>query len=216
MHSYVTKLRNQYMNIYEQNDAAHRIDHIDEVYQNAIQINTVLGLGLDTGYLAIIVYTHDLFAVHRNNHHDLAAAHLLTTDEWYMTGIDKNTRILLANAVREHRASYKGAYSSMLSEVLASADKGAPTNLLAMIERSFMYGRTKLALDTTDATIHAFKHMHEKFGRNGYAKYPSIYHAMYKADLGNLWDKIDRLSIPSEKDVLSSVSISSLLHEMLV
>lgn len=215
MHSYVTKLRNQYMNIYEQNDAAHRIDHIDEVYQNAIQINSVLKLGLDTGFIAIVVYVHDLFAVHRHNHHELAAAHLLTTNEWYMTGISEHQRRILAAAVREHRASYTGAYTSILSEVLASADKGAPTNLLAMIERSFNYGRTKLALNPTDATIHAFKHMHEKFGRNGYAKYPAIYHAMYKTGLGKLWDKIDHLSIPSEKDVLTSVSISSLLKEML-
>lgn len=215
MNEFAKRLREQCEPKYASNDDAHLIDHADAVYQQCLFINATQKLELDVTYLAIVAYCHDLFADFRDNHHELVYQHLKTTKEWFMRGIDTADREMLARAVREHRASYKGHYTSIYSEVLASADKGAPTSLLEMIERSCKYAKSKLNKTDTEATIHAFEHMKEKFGSKGYARYPSIYRQMYSESLRMQQMTIDGMRIPSEKEVLGRMSMATLLEDML-
>lgn len=103
--------------------------------------------------------------------------------------IDVNQMIL---AIREHRASYKGEFSSPISELLSSSDRGNPESLDDRITRSFNYAKEHGKNDY-DAWTHAIDHMKEKFGRNGYQKLPKMYIDFFKDKIEKLWDDIDKL-----------------------
>lgn len=201
MQGFVRRLRETHIRQYNINDKAHRVDHIDAVWKNAQALMENIEEDIDEKMVAIAVYTHDLFSWSRNNHHLLAAEYVRTTDAWYMEGITDDERELIALAVAQHRASYTGEYSSIYSELMASADKNEPSNLVEMIQRSIAYAESRLQMDYIPAVQHAFEHMVEKFGRDGYCQYPPLYLKVYEDELEDLWASIDNLRQPTEDEV---------------
>ena len=193
------KLKAFYTDIIEANDLSHRMDHMDSVYENAVHINQVLGLNVPETHIAIMAYCHDLFTLYRDNHHLLGKEHLLTTNEWFMKGINDGDRKLIACAVGEHRASFDGEYTSIYSQLLASADRGKPLAVHDMLIRSFNYARSKLKKEYGESVVHAISHVKEKFGSSGYTRYPKIYLLMYAQELKKRSVIIDKLIVPSSE-----------------
>lgn len=103
--------------------------------------------------------------------------------------IDVNQMI---EAIKEHRASYEGEFSSVTSELLSSADRGNPTSLDDKIERSYNYAKEHGENDQ-EAWKHAIDHMKEKYSRTGYQKIPNMYINFFKDQIEDLWNTIDNL-----------------------
>lgn len=214
MQGFVARLRETHIRQYNINDKAHRLDHIDSVWRNAQALMEHFDEGeINQKMVAIAVFTHDLFSWSRNNHHLLAAEYVRTTDAWYMEDISDEDRETIALAVEQHRASYTGDYSTIYSEIMASADKNEPTNLIAMIKRSISYAESRLQMDYVTAVQHAFDHMVEKFGRDGYCQYPPLYLKFYEDELEDLWADIDNLRRPTEDEV-AEFSLKELITNM--
>ena len=182
------KIRTFVLPFYKKNDKAHQIDHADEVYETALKINKQFHLHQNMDDIALAVYLHDIFSNknQRKLHHKLASDFVLQSKDDILKNISAERRRLIANAILEHRASFEGKYSSKLSELLAAADRGKP-NLKKDLERSTKYHKGN--------TAEAIKHMKEKFGRYGYAKYPEVYKKFYEKELEKRYRDIDALSI---------------------
>ena len=159
-----------------------------EKFKNENEIKTL--------YMAIIL--HDCTRnIDKMEHEESAALFINVLMRYSMTfnaiisdnNIDVN---LMKEAIREHRASYKGEFSSPISELLSSADRGNPESLDDRITRSFNYAKEHGKNDH-DAWMHAIDHMKEKFGRNGYQKLPKMYVDFFKDKIEKLWDDIDKL-----------------------
>ena len=101
---------------------------------------------------------------------------------------------LIAAAIREHRASFKGEFTSMLSDICSSADRNAP-NFEASVARSFLYTsehHPEFSFEEKCETV--AMHLKKKYGSNGYARFPIYYSRYYGKDLTNYKRKMDGLN----------------------
>lgn len=198
MHSEFTlKLREFYRPIIDANDDAHDMSHMDSVYIEARNINELMGLNVPEKSIGIMAYCHDLFSFHRDNHHILGFNHIMSTNEWFMEDITDKEKWMIAHAILEHRASYKGRHLSVYSELLSSADRGKPDDVTNMLIRSFTYASTTLNKKYSECIIHAVSHIKEKFSSSGYVNYPDIYLKLYGEELDKRTNIINKMVVPS-------------------
>lgn len=176
---------------YSLNDRAHQIDHVKAVCNRALCINAAFELGLDQFMIIAAALYHDLFTRFRDNHHYLAETFILTSKHRTLSRFTEEQRVLIGKACLEHRASWKGGYSSLLSELIATADRGNPSNLTEMVTRCYQYGRSRLGNTHEEALERILPHLREKYSRTGYQKLPPLYMRVYGAKLEAMWDAIE-------------------------
>jgi len=206
-------LEKTYGHCYQHTDKAHDILHIREVADNALTIVDDLKLDVNKEHLLLAVYIHDMFSnVDRDNHHTLAYNYAMNSSDIFFENIEQRDRLDIAMAVREHRASHKGSYYSLLSEILASADRGN-INLEDMVVRSYLFNINKAKYPLTpsidikkhdEVVFDVYKHMHEKFGRVGYVKYPDLYIKWKGGELEKLYADIDNLTLGEVNKIIKS------------
>ena len=194
----IAEIRKDFKAHWELNDPAHRENHFEDVHSAGLDIARRLGMDLQKHDLwrdiLVVAYFHDLFTWSRVNHHTLIGEWVMSTDHPLFVELYPRTyeRRRIAKACAEHRASFKGISSGRFSDLMSAADRGMPGNLNAMIARSEAYhlhrGETP-----EEAAETARQHMKEKFGRNGYARYPELYREVFATELNTLWDQIDAL-----------------------
>lgn len=174
---------------------AHGLDHVDDVYKKAIYLNVKYNLNIAKDEILIASLFHDIFQdVNRNKHHVLAHDWVMSSIHPMITLNDKEKQKRIALAINEHRASYVGTYSSSLSELIATADRGIP-DLSKIIARAYKYQLDKYANRSHKEMIdNIVKHLVEKFGRNGYSKYTYMYMLEYAEDLYILYEAIDKIA----------------------
>lgn len=174
---------------WEVNDGAHRVGHFADVEECGLLINTKLGLGYDPKLIMLVAYFHDLFSWSRNNHHLMAAEWIMTTNYPIIAVLTEEERKLVAAGCREHRASGTGEFSCEFAELMCSADRGIPSpDPSGLLIRSFRYH-----LDHGMDTGGALKHIKEKFGTGGYARFPWLYELSFKDTLQAQREAVDAL-----------------------
>lgn len=176
------------------NDRGHRIEHFRAVEKCGNFINEKLGLGYDPKLIMLVAFFHDMFSFNqcRENHQLLSGLWIETSKHPTLEGLSPEEITLVANACREHRASFKGEYSHEFSMLMASADRGFPGKVEGMLERAILY-RVDRGADEVSAREGAIAHLKEKFGSQGYAKYPKIYTMAFGDELENQRKLIDRM-----------------------
>lgn len=223
-------IRNKLAPHYTSNDLAHQIDHADAVAYQAMDLfnfyfnqeqsviltvegNKYIWQTEDLKELMLLCcYVHDMFCDERRNHHELARDYILTTDEWnhvYLMN-DSIARRMAAYAVLEHRSSWKEGYSSIFSELLAMADRGAPDPYV-LVERSRKYAESRLKKAEIESLRHAIVHITEKFCIEN--RLPESYAKVYKQRLAHCrkvllpmyqqWRDIPECLIGADTEVVS-------------
>lgn len=179
------------------NDGAHRIGHFAEVEACGNEINNRLDLGYSPKLIMFAAYFHDLFAWSRENHEEMSWLYTSTTDHPIFVELDKENplfRELVAFACREHRASFTGNFSNGFSELISSADRGFPGDVQAMYNRSVQYHIDRLKVtDPVERHERVVKHLKEKFGTGGYARFPELYLMAFGSELDEQRRLIDAL-----------------------
>jgi len=193
---YRSRVREFYKKFYDKNDGGHLIDHADDV------CNLALELAKENGYTGIInvkkvilsSYIHDIFTwKDRKQHHLLAGMYITERrDEFIKEFTDINDVLNMADAVRKHRASYKGERENLLEIIIASADRGKP-DLDKIIDRSLSFN-SKLEDDSTKIQL-AFEHIKDKYGTNGYVNYPEFYKKIFSKELKEFNKQVNDLTI---------------------
>ena len=170
-------VREYFLPEYDNNDAAHRIDHADAVADAALMLCDLFDNQQLNRSAIVAAYAHDMFCEFRDEHHNLAADWLLSNHEdlYFMCGLDVK---MIAEAVRSHRASWTAGYDNPLAEYIACADRGEP-DVKRSAYRSYLYAIDKLNSSTLDAPKHAVAHIKEKYGTGGYYNCPSMYGILY-------------------------------------
>src|SRR5690606_2343149 len=186
--SNIDKLREEFTKFYSEhwllNDKAHRAEHFEEVYLTGCEINLRLGLGFKEENIFRAAYLHDLFAWSRVNHHLLSHEYTLSTDHPCMEGVSADDRWLIAQGCLQHRASFEGEFSCSFAELINSADRGRPGQLDDMFDRAIMYRQKHFpTMSPEEMEIDAIKHLKEKWGTGGYARFAGMYLAAFGADL---------------------------------
>lgn len=186
---YRVEFENTFAAPYLLNDEAHRVEHFREVLDTGLVICERVGFNLNEGeQLALVAaaYLHDLFAWSRPNHHLLSKEFVLGSEHSlleHLVEINPELLDLVANACGEHRASFKGEFSSCFSELVNSSDRGLPNDPHVLLERAIQY-RTAYTNEPRDVIIaESKKHIFDKFGTKGYARYPDMYREAFGVEL---------------------------------
>ena len=183
MESYREKVRAYYESYYENGDEAHFIDHADDVCDLALHINKTC----DDKLVILASYIHDSFnATNRAMHNELAYEYVLKAEDKFLKELNKKELLDVAHAVLEHRASFKGEFYSPLSELISSADRGLP-DLDFIVVRSMKFNKEN------EEGVH--EHIKEKYGSNGYAKYPKVYQEIFREELMAFQKRADALTV---------------------
>ncbi len=186
------RIKKEFSVLWEANDPAHRQEHFSAVEQWANYINGFTGAGYNPKLWLYAAWFHDLFAWDREEHHNLSGYWFQTSRHPILQGLCAEERWLLATACREHRASFKGEYSTLFSQIFACADRGAPGNVKAMLDRAIDY-RLHRGYNQNQAIEGAIQHLKEKFGSSGYARYPDLYLQVFGDKLEQQRKEIDAL-----------------------
>ncbi len=202
----ITELEKRFKEFYNYNDEAHKFNHVEEVLANALFIEEVILTNYGFEKLAILAYIHDMYSgLDRLHHHTLAQQWVLDNK---FDKIFRNFKIEeideIAYAVGEHRASFKGEYTSKLSELLSAADKGK-LELTKYIKRIYSSYNNKNnsyghfnghVLPTHGAKIGAtLTHLKSKFSRTGYMRLNSVYKEVYKDDIEQFYLDVDLIDL---------------------
>ncbi len=167
---------------WQNNDNAHRAKHFMAVQHCGELINARLNLQYDHRLIMMAAFFHDLFAWSRHNHHLLSAEWVKTTDYPMVVALSGEDRALLEHACREHRASFTGNFTTQFSELINAADREVPGDVEGMLNRAIHYRLAKEGPNRSTIT-EAIAHLKEKFGYNGYARYPAMYIECFDREL---------------------------------
>lgn len=213
-----TFIAGHFKEYYDNNDHAHKMDHVDDVLMRALSMADILKLDdLHKRVLVYCVYGHDIASgIDRENHHSLGAKmisedpvltlklgtvcvpeikmdkSLRCNDLMNNGGINTYTtttvQMLMACAAFEHRASGVGTFSSILSEIVAAADRDKADPEYQM-KRCLSYAKTHDKLNITDGVESSISYLTEVNSRGYQAdgSYPEVYKLFYKDDLEALY-----------------------------
>lgn len=190
--------------LYQRNDRAHRIEHVITVAHSAQELCKKVRNKSKYQYTRVTELAcllHDIGCYrgreeHQNHSRDII---LEMKDDSIFEGLDIIEIELIAKAAVEHRASYKGEYSSPTSEIVSSADRGAPCSdfkdfLERRVKRSMQYHLdNNKGATIEEAYNHAREHLKEKYGVDGYARYADFYKEVYKNELMLEYANIEKL-----------------------
>jgi len=193
---------------YVKNDGAHQIDHADKVYNDFKYCVSELKLDMSLDMIAVIAYCHDMFSTieYRKVHEQKAADWILENNNIDFLKKFSDTDIkTISNAIREHRASYKGEFSSIYSELMNLADRGN-LELNETLKRSFKYHYDRMEIindkNIDKACNNVLSHMIEKFGSSGYFQPNELYLKVFEKDYKNFVKSIDNLDIKQVKNIV--------------
>lgn len=166
----------------DNNDSAHRRDHVLHVAAECV--NIAERYKLDRTRMLLAALTHDIYSGRdRKEHHALAAEWVRQNLGRY--GYDADTVECVARMCAEHRASLRGEYSDIYCEAFSAADRG-PLDLAASVARQLgkplkEVSEAKLAVDFAEI----YDKLMVKFGRQGYARPNKVHDEFYRASIIN-------------------------------
>ena len=159
--------------LYEAHDAAHGPDHVQAVLQNSF---TLLGEWTeahpssappDPNLVYTIVCYHDVGIVFGRENHEITGAKRLWEDAALEQFFTVSERLLMKEAIEDHRASRKERPRSLYGCLISEADRDITPERI--VRRSMEYGRAHHPeLDGEGLVERAVGHIAEKYGENGY------------------------------------------------
>lgn len=176
---------------FSKNDRSHQAPHFISVRKTGLYIKRKLKLDEEESIIVLAAWVHDLFAHSRENHHVLSHDWVLATDYHFVVNLPVGKRQELALACLEHRGSYEGKFSGLLSEILSSADRGFPGSMDEHLRRSYIFAIDRGAT-RAEAKVTSIIHIYSKYGTNGYARYPDMYTKVFKREIQKLQKDLDQ------------------------
>ena len=153
--------------VYDLNGKSHDIDHIKYVLQRAFEISKQYE-GLDYNMLFTAVSYHDIGDHIDRKTHEIISANWMWNDENLDKFFTRNQKLIIKEAIEDHRSSNKNVPRNIYGKILASADKN--TNVTTFLERTLAFGFEHYKDFTYKEQIdRAYDHAEKKFGKNGYA-----------------------------------------------
>lgn len=152
---------------YNNFDTAHNIEHVKRVIDNSLEI------AKDYDVNIMMVYTiasyHDLgISVDRKTHH-IISANILLEDKKLLEWFDKQQIHIMAQAVKDHRASSTTRPETIYGLIVSEADRDLDCDVV--VKRTIDYGKSNYPDYSKEEHFFRMKeHIIEKYGEHGYIK----------------------------------------------
>ncbi|MBN2300343.1 MAG: HD domain-containing protein [Acholeplasmataceae bacterium] len=162
-----TYLETNIIKMYESFDLAHQPNHVYTVIENSILIAKDYEVNSDMVFT--IACYHDIGMQFGRKDHHLTGGQFLFNDQFLVKYFDDDQRIIMKEAIEDHRASGKEPPRSIYGKIIAEADRDINPDIV--IERTVQFGFKHYPnLSKAEHVERAMSHIKEKYGPNGYLK----------------------------------------------
>jgi uncharacterized protein len=163
----LTYLYHKIIPIYRHFDRAHQIDHVETVINSSLLIAKDYDVDYDMVY--VIACYHDIGMQFGRNDHHITGGLFLYKDEELKKYFDESKRLIMKEAIEDHRASSKNPPRSIYGKIIAEADRDI--ELEKIVLRTCQFGfKNYPNLSEDEHVERAYLHILEKYGPNGYLK----------------------------------------------
>lgn len=154
---------------YENNDGGHSFEHIDYVLRRCFKFaEQFQNINYDMLY-AIAVF-HDIAHYIDKKNHEKLSAEIFYNDKKMAEFFTLPQRIIIKEAIEDHRASSHTLPRSDYGKIISSADRS--TDIDDFLRRTHAYTLKHLPGCTQEEMIQrAYEHTEDKYGKRGYAKH---------------------------------------------
>lgn len=155
---------------YDKNEPAHAIDHIQYVISRSFDLVNENQLDVNLDMVYTIAAYHDIGHHIDSKKHEIISADIMFQDKNLKRFFSDEERIVIKQAIEDHRASAKDDPRSIYGKIVSSADRN--NTVEKCLRRTYTYGK-KLDPTATDEDLflRAYDVLLKKFGENGYAKF---------------------------------------------
>lgn len=155
---------------YDKNEPAHAIAHIQYVISRSFDLVNENQLDVNLDMVYTIAAYHDIGHHIDSKNHEIISADIMFQDENLKRFFSYEERIVIKQAIEDHRASAKDDPRSIYGKIVSSADRN--NTVEKCLRRTYTYGK-KLDPTATDEDLflRAYDVLLKKFGKNGYAKF---------------------------------------------
>jgi len=162
-------IQNNIFPIYNKNDQGHNLEHIKYVINRSIKFADTIP-DIDYNIVYTVAAYHDIGHHIDPKNHELISAEIMYADDKLKEFFNDEERIIIKEAIEDHRASSNHEPRSVYGKIVSTADRN--NTVEACLRRSYCYNK-KLHPEFNDEQIFEDCHYHlnDKFGENGYAKF---------------------------------------------
>ena len=154
--------------LYNRNEEGHGIQHIKTVIKRSLELAKNYEVNLNMVYT--IASYHDLGHYIDRKTHEIISAELFMKDNKIKQWFTDEQRIIIKEAIEDHRASSDHKPRSIYGMIISTADRTI-VDIDNTIKRAYSYGKRNYAELTEEEQIERiYQHLTEKYGENGYAK----------------------------------------------
>jgi uncharacterized protein len=154
---------------YSKNDGGHGIEHIQYVIERCFRFLSQFE-NADINIIYTIAAFHDIAHHIDKRHHETLSAKVFWENNDMKKFFSEEERLLIKEAIEDHRASSKNEPRSIYGRIISSADRS--TDIDEFLRRTHKYTLKHFPNCTVSEMIdRAYVHTKEKYGRNGYAKH---------------------------------------------
>ena len=154
---------------YSKNEKGHGIEHINYVINRCFKFAEQFD-NIDLDMLYAIASFHDIAHHIDKKNHEILSAKIFYENEKMMQFFTDEQRIVIKEAIEDHRASSKNVPRSDYGKIISSADRS--TDVDDFLIRTHSYTLKHQPDSTiTEMLERAYQHTLDKYGDNGYAKH---------------------------------------------
>lgn len=151
---------------YNLNDKGHNIEHIEFVLNRAYEISLNYDLNIDMLYTAVCF--HDIACHINRDEHEILSAKRMYEDEGLKEFFTEEERIVLKEAIEDHRASLEYVPRNIYGKILSSADRKIDIDIYLTSSMGFSIKKNPEITDE-DVIEESYNFAIKKFGKEGYA-----------------------------------------------
>lgn len=154
---------------YAKNDSGHSAEHIEYVIRRSLVFARQFE-NADTNMVYAIAVYHDIAHHIDKKNHEKLSAQIFFEDEEMKRFFTDEQRVVIKEAIEDHRASLDGEPRSDYGKIISSADRS--TDADEFLRRTHAY-TLKYFPEISEAEIvdRAYEHTLDKYGKKGYAKH---------------------------------------------
>lgn len=154
---------------YEKNDSGHSLEHIDYVLKRCFEFSEQFQ-NINYNILYTIATFHDIaHYIDKKNHEKLSAENFYN-DEKMREFFTEEERIIIKEAIEDHRASSNSFPRGDYGKIISSADRS--TDIDDFLRRTHAYTLKHFPGCTKEEMLkRAYDHTEQKYGKEGYAKH---------------------------------------------
>ena len=154
--------------IYQKNDKAHDINHISYVIRRSFIFAHQLD-DIDDDMVYTIAAFHDIGHHINKKDHELLSAHIFYENEEMKKFFTEEQRIIMKEAIEDHRASLEHEPRSIYGKIVSSADRTVDLNMILQRTHAFSL-KHESNLSDEEMAKRAYFYIQKKYGVGGYAK----------------------------------------------